>query len=253
MYNFSTYLTALLKKLYPELSFPQFSETTEIEFIVEELNRAIRSFRLDRERIFIELWWSGNIPLQTIGSYLLPEIIEHSGRQSSNIINETIKHLHDPKLVEFLAINLAEIIKNDFESWAVYLNRLTRHSNPMVHCLISQTIVYLTRKKINFYPQMLVIIERLMHTGNIRVQECVSWSLVQLSFQWPEIIRKFIITISRTGDQNFIQIICKAAMGFGSWIIPVLAELENNSDQDIRCKVKKTLTILNQMGYRVSS
>ncbi len=252
MYNISTNITAILKKLYPDITFTE-SRTDNIDSVAAQLNDVIQAYRLDRERIFIELWWSGNEDLQTIGTYLLPEIILYPGRQSFNIINETIKHLHDPKLTELLAVNFAKIIKNDLDGWVEYISSLTAHSNPMVQCFISQTLVHLARGTADYIPLVLSIIERLMHTGNKMVQNCVSWSLIQLSFQWPENIRSFILSGSQSKDINTIRIICKSAMGLGPWIISILNKLTNEPDQEIRFTVKKTLSLVNQIEYGLTN
>ncbi len=252
MYNISTNITVILKKLYPDIAFQE-SMSDNIDSVATHLDDVIQAYRLDRERIFIELWWSGNEYLQTIGTYLLPEIILYPGRQSFNIMNETIKHLHDPKLTELLALSFAKIIKNDLGGWVEYISSLTGHSNPMVQCFISQTLVHLARNTADNAPLILAIIERLMHTGNKIVQDCVSWALIQLSLQWQNNIRSFINSNSQSGDINTIRIICKSAMGFGPWIIPILNNLVNAPDQEIRFTVKKTLTLVNQIEYSLTS
>ncbi len=248
MYNISTNLTSILKKLYPEIAFKESTYDT-LDTIAVELDEAIHAYRLDRERIFIELWWSGNEHLQTIGAFLLPELILYPGRQSSNIMNEILKHLHGRKLTELLASNFAKIIMNDFEKWIDYLASQTVHPNPMVQCFILQTVVYVARIRRNIIPRFFVIIEQLMHTGNKLVQECVSWALIQLSFLNSETIHGIITSGSRSGDINTIRIICQSALGLGPWIIPILSTLANETDKEIRITVRNTLALVNQVEY----
>jgi len=242
-------LNVILKRIYPEFSFPEL-EIEEADKTADEiLEVLIQKHHLDRERIFIELWWSGEYHLQIIAIHLLPEIVQIPNRISFNILDETIKILHDPELTGMLAFNFARIIEKDFWGWRDYLQSITTHRNPLVHCLVVQTLVHLARKNPIDIPYYLIILRDMMHSRNKIVQNCVSWSLIHLTYQWPESLQSFIKSFAYTKNRNTIEIICASAVGLGPWIIPVLREWQEISDIEIRSKITNTLASVTQIEY----
>lgn len=243
IYKVKNVLTKVRSDL-PLDSLFQLKTSPDIENCLVE---TIQNYKIDCQRVYIELWWSEDKSLQLLAIKLLPHIIQQSNGVSINILNETIKHLSDLEVTGFLAMSLAEIFQEEYFSWLDYLESLLEDSNKYVRCLAIQTLGYLGDYRTVGIPYFLIALRSVMESSEKVVQDCSTWTILHLSAVWPESVRSFILSFKSTRSEATKHIICNSAIGLGTFVEPLLTEwLEVTSSRELQVAIINALHLLKE-------
>jgi len=246
-----TSLIDILKKVSGKDKLNWHIHGNDLTEIRDQLQGYIFRYNLDIKRIFIELWWTKQPQLQEIAVYLLPNMVTQPNGSNINLLNESFKHLNSMHISEAFAENLAAAFNGKYFNWLPYLETLITHPNIWVRCMVIQTLGFLSTVEKIGIPFFLLFLKRFMKEKNKSIQACLSWTLVSAAKSWAEPVEAFIRDFQKSPDKETIEIICKAALGMGSWTIPLLEDWMKSDNEAIALKAKSTLMFLYEHGNKI--